>query len=660
MFTPRPRFHGFFALAAALLAFAACTDRNPAGLPAAESEPVLPPSSAAAVLKCTADVRAGTLACLPQGAETPAGVSATILGGQGTYVRLASSGTRYDGSSVFRTDVTVENLTSQALGTEDGTTPSPDGVRVFFHSGPTVTDGSGTVSVANPDGEGFFTASEQDYFQYDGILAPGDTTAAKEWRFTVPSTVGAFTFTVYVAADVRSEDGFVSLSPVAPSVMLGDTARLRATVRTVTGRALADEPVVWATSDSSVATVSSGGVGVGVVTGVAVGTATITASSGGRTASVTVQVTGDWLPPVPAIIGVDLPQTAVANGVDSVQIAVRVRARPGVPANPAINVELGPPNDTRFVNCSTFTLAGISGVVATYRCALVLPSGWRGGAWPVKSVTVQGQVEGRGIDYTGLQAAGAQSHVHVAGPDYDDAAPVLEGLVFPDSVTSGSTPIEVRMTASDPGAGVTSAYMSFRKAGIARVACTANTPAQGTRQAGTFVCQTFIREYWRGGAWEVDSVRLTDANGNVRRMGTADLVNAGFPAVMMVNSPNADTVPPAVTAFSFSPDTVTGNGVDSVTVSLSGSDEYSGVGFLDLRFSKPATGETKRCAYNVPTRPAPLTYTYSCALAFSAAEAGAWRVDFIRVVDLGGNVRLLSTAEMQAAGYPTELVVTPP
>jgi hypothetical protein len=147
------------------------------------------------------DVRRATLTCAP--ASVAPGAAATIIGGQGTNVRLTSSGTSYDeATGIVRSDVTVHNLMAQALGTADGAFPSPEGVRVFFHTGPTVTEGTGSVTVANADGEDVFTAAGQKYFQYAGLLAPGATSPAREWRFNVPATATYFVFTVYVAAAV--------------------------------------------------------------------------------------------------------------------------------------------------------------------------------------------------------------------------------------------------------------------------------------------------------------------------------------------------------------------------------------------------------------------------------------------------------------------------
>ena len=125
-----------------------------------------------------------------------------IFGGQGMYVQLRSSNVSYNASTqIFRADVTVQNLTALNLGTPDGSTVT--GVKVFFYSGPTVTSGSGTVTVANPDGTGTFTGTNQPYFLYNEILPTGQVSSGKTWQWSVPSTVGFFTFQVLVDAAVQ-------------------------------------------------------------------------------------------------------------------------------------------------------------------------------------------------------------------------------------------------------------------------------------------------------------------------------------------------------------------------------------------------------------------------------------------------------------------------
>ena len=77
----------------------------------------------------------------------------------------------------------------------------------------------------------------------------------------------------------------VSIDPKAVDVVPGATNMLVAVAKDATGSTLIDRPTVWSSSDETKVTVAGG-----LVTGVAYGTATVTASVEGRTASVEVRV----------------------------------------------------------------------------------------------------------------------------------------------------------------------------------------------------------------------------------------------------------------------------------------------------------------------------------------------------------------------------------
>ncbi len=79
----------------------------------------------------------------------------------------------------------------------------------------------------------------------------------------------------------------VSLDRASASIAVGATLTLTATPRDAQGSALSGRTVTWATSDTAIATVS----GAGVVTGKAIGTATITATSEGKSVPATITVT---------------------------------------------------------------------------------------------------------------------------------------------------------------------------------------------------------------------------------------------------------------------------------------------------------------------------------------------------------------------------------
>src|SRR5256884_254559 len=99
----------------------------------------------------------------------------------------------------------------------------------------------------------------------------------------------------------------LAVAPQTLTVGVGATAQLTATPRDANGAFLAGRSVTWASSNTAVATVNT----TGLVTGVAAGQATITATSEGRsgTAALTVVVTVASVTVTPAPASVGLGQT---------------------------------------------------------------------------------------------------------------------------------------------------------------------------------------------------------------------------------------------------------------------------------------------------------------------------------------------------------------
>ncbi|HEU4882534.1 MAG TPA: Ig-like domain-containing protein [Longimicrobium sp.] len=627
------------------LALAACTDRNPA---AAGPEPARPPSSLS-MMTCTVSVQAGTMHCGTPGAGS--GVSAAVLGNQGENVRLRSTGMSYDGTSTFRMDVTVENLTGQALGTADGVTPSADGVRVFFHSGPVATGGQGSVAVQNADGEGIFLAPGQKYFQYDGLLPPGDTTPAKEWRFTLPNTVTSFGFSVYLAAPVRAEAGWISMLPVAAAVAVGDTQRVAATVRTLTGGA-ADGVAAWTSSNGSVATVDAQG----LVTGVAAGVATITATSGARTGSVQVVVHAPTFNPPPTFLRFTVEGASVTSGspADSVKFRLEYRNTGGFSAYMRVSMRHATGIQRE---CASNTGFGWAGENREYTCGFALPDGLLGGAWRVERI----EFSGRTVQHAALLAAGAPAYVHVHTAVEDRDGPTLDSLIIhSDTINVGNgRTLDLDLWAGDRMyTDRAEAFLS--SAGNPRLTFfgSPRTPANGRTP---YQFRNQIPYYYHSGEFVLDSLRLRDTNGNRRTITQAELAARGHRTQFTVTGTAADTFPPQFSAFSFSPDSVVGNGADTVTVMLAAEEtvDESGVRFLDMEFERmDDTTQRRRCLKNAPTREWYLEMT--CKLVFSAADVGTWRVRYVRAIDFMNNEAVGFTADLQALGIPTELVVTPP
>lgn len=229
----RSAVRSFFLLALSMLA--ACMDGTGSDPARIVDDPALP-SGTVAVLHCTAHVASAAVECEPKTPSSGSGLgngaraNLHLLGGQGVYVRLASFGTSYDAATkVLSSYVTVQNLTDQVFAT-DSVSRNDEGVRVFFAVEPTITGGSSVtpVSVLNYTGIGVYTGAGQKYFQYggkiggfddtalgaDGMLGSAETSGARQWQFSVESTVTSFAFTVYVAT--HTPPG--ALNSLAPQV----------------------------------------------------------------------------------------------------------------------------------------------------------------------------------------------------------------------------------------------------------------------------------------------------------------------------------------------------------------------------------------------------------------------------------------------------------
>ncbi len=102
----------------------------------------------------------------------------------------------------------------------------------------------------------------------------------------------------------------VTVTPGSASIAVGATTPLQATVKDAQGNVMTGQSVAWSTTNANTATVNSNG----VVTGVAAGSATISAASSGKSGTSSITVTA--APPPPPVV------TTVTVAPSSASIAV--------------------------------------------------------------------------------------------------------------------------------------------------------------------------------------------------------------------------------------------------------------------------------------------------------------------------------------------------
>lgn len=269
------------ALAAALAAATAlaCTDRRNPAAPAPGDDPADPHGSTAiplTQLDCSASVSDQTVSCKPADPPPTGARGDIIYGSQDVFVVSTTSSVNYDaGTHKFTFNLKLRNLLRQAIGTTDGVTADPAGVKVFFHQLPTATSGSGVITVDNPTGVGTFTASGQPYYAYVELIDSYLESANKLWQFDVPATVTSFDFKLLLSSPVQFPTGWIDVSEPAYSLSRTHTKTLFGVVRDQFGRAIPGAVITWSSGDNTLATIAADG----TVTGVLPGAVDLTASS---------------------------------------------------------------------------------------------------------------------------------------------------------------------------------------------------------------------------------------------------------------------------------------------------------------------------------------------------------------------------------------------
>jgi uncharacterized protein YjdB len=183
-------------------------------------------------------------------------------------------------------------------------------------NGRTVTWASSNTSTATVSAAGMVTAVAQ------GVST---ITATSEGK----SGTAALTVTNVAV-------GSVSVLPQGPTIPKGGTVQMTAVVRDVNGNVVTDRTVVWSSSNSGVAAIASNG----VVTGVAPGVVTITATSEGKSgaSSVTVSAPVAIVLVQPSKDSISLGATAQLTAIteDSAGAVLTGRAVSWVSSNPAV------------------------------------------------------------------------------------------------------------------------------------------------------------------------------------------------------------------------------------------------------------------------------------------------------------------------------------
>jgi hypothetical protein len=178
-----------------------------------------------------------------------------------------------------------------------------------------VTPGTGFTEIAEWPSGGNPPSS------LEAAWTAGDNTIDAQWP---KGNAGALGLEIRAAGLGEDSVATVVVTPDSATAAVGDTLQLAAATLDIGGEPLTGRAITWSTNDAQVATVS----GSGVVTAAAVGAATITATSEGKSGTAQITVTAA---PVP-VASIDVTPSAATVAVgSSVQLTATPKDSAGQP-----------------------------------------------------------------------------------------------------------------------------------------------------------------------------------------------------------------------------------------------------------------------------------------------------------------------------------------
>jgi uncharacterized protein YjdB len=444
---------------------------------------------------------------------------ATVAGGTVTAIKAGATTITATVGTVFATAVvTVVNVPVASVSVDGATdslsagatrqlTATPKDASGAALAGRTVTWSSNDTTVATVSASGLVTG------QGGGSATITATSEGKAGS---------------IAVNVRRLPvSTVTVSPDMVYLRLNQTSQLLAVVKDSAGRTLSGRTVGWSSSDNAKVTVSPSG----VVTGVSAGTATITATSEGKTGKTTVTVDGSA--PVVASFSATPTSLDVSSAAKTVTYSAHVTdAGVGV----ALFYVKATSSTGPYLECSSGTPQ--SGTIhdGTFGCSVTVPKGASPGDWKLFVVAIDSASNQQALNDTDLAAAGFTSKFTVTSATPDRTPPTFTSL------TASPTSVDVR-TGSKTVTGT--AHLTDDNSGVARfdfvlvapdsstVSCTATAPTTGTVNDGDWSCTLTIPAGSISGDWAV-AARATDNATYWREYTPATGYPAGFSAKVTV------------------------------------------------------------------------------------------------------------------------------
>ncbi|MBB4638920.1 Ig-like domain-containing protein [Longimicrobium terrae] len=326
----------------------------------------------------------------------------------------------------------------------------------------------------------------------------------------------------------------VRVTPATVSVAVGGTAVLAAVVTDSAGRTVTGKRVTWASAAPGIARVDTAG----RVTGVAAGSARVSATVEGKVGYADVTVTAPASGTGPIIGGIQINTTNPARPRD--RFIVQIFAVQDPDGVMAVSVTARSPDGRQTATCNmlpsqSYAVQFPGPPHMPWNCYMQLPENAQHGRWTLDPVAARDS-KGNVTTLTGAVLVATRQlntvTFEVENLAYDKVPPAINGMSLKVTPYSNAYnhgwEFEARMPASDVGAGVAGGGMEIRSPGGALSRIFTCIPE--TFGSAVLVCRMRVLSTEAAGEIVVYSASVSDKAENWRSYSTAQLESAGYQA----------------------------------------------------------------------------------------------------------------------------------
>ena len=365
----------------------------------------------------------------------------------------------------------------------------------------------------------------------------------------------------------------------------------------------------------------------------------------------------DTQPPV--LVSFTFSPTSINTTTSSATVNVTAQVTDNLSGVAVVSPYFVSPSGSHSVS-APMSLSSGSDLNGTWTGTATFPAYGEAGTWTVNNVYVGDHVGNYEYYYTSqLQALGFPTQLIVTSNE-DTQSPMLTSFTFsPTSIntTTSSATVNVTAQVTDNLSGVAVVSPYFVSPSGSHSVSAPMSLSSGSDLNGTWTGTATFPAYGEAGTWTVNNVYVGDHVGNYEYYYTSQLQALGFPTQLIVTS-NEDTQSPMLTSFTFSPTSInTTTSSATVNVTAQVTDNLSGVAVVSPYFVSPSGSHSVSAPMSLSSG-SDLNGTWTGTATFPAyGEAGTWTVNNVYVGDHVGNYEYYYTSQLQALGFPTQLIV---